>query len=65
MFAAKSDVSSFSDSELLRMDSKEYEIDGKSFRVSVMETTSPATVLARKAGIMEDMISVAIRCCSS
>ena len=59
MFAAKSDVSSFSDSELLRMDSKEYEIDGKSFRVSVMETTSPATVLARKAGIMEDMISVA------
>jgi inorganic pyrophosphatase/exopolyphosphatase len=45
MFAAKSDVSEFSDAELLRMDSKEYEVGGKSFRVSVLETTSPETVL--------------------
>lgn len=59
MFAAKSDVSSYSDSELLRMDSKEYEIDGTKFRVSVLETTSPATVLARKSGLMEDMVTVA------
>ena len=59
MFAAKSDVSSFSDAELLRMDSKEYEVDGKKFRVSVMETTSPSAVLARKAGLMEDMAGVA------
>ena len=59
MFAAKSDVSSFSNSELLRMDSKEYEVGGKSFRVSVLETTSPATVLARKDGLMEDMATVA------
>ena len=47
MFAAKSDVSSYSDSELLRMDSKQYEVDGTEFRVSVLETTSPASVLAR------------------
>ena len=59
MFAAKSDVSSYSDAELLRMDSKEYEVDGKKFRVSVLETTSPSTVLARKAGLMEDMAAVA------
>ncbi|WP_300513616.1 manganese-dependent inorganic pyrophosphatase [Aliiroseovarius sp.] len=59
MFAAKSDVSSFSDAELLRMDSKEYEVDGTKFRVSVLETTSPATVLDRKASLMESMVSVA------
>lgn len=60
MFAAKSDVSEFSDSELLRMDSKEYEVSGKSFRVSVLETTSPETVLARKASLMETMPTVAL-----
>ncbi len=59
MFAAKSDVSSYSDSELLRMDSKSYEIDGTKFRVSVLETTSPSTVLARKKGLVEDMPTVA------
>ncbi len=59
MFAAKSDVSSFSDAELLRMDSKEYGVDGTKFRVSVLETTSPATVLDRKASLMESMTSVA------
>ncbi|MEM6384998.1 MAG: manganese-dependent inorganic pyrophosphatase [Pseudomonadota bacterium] len=59
MFAAKSDVSSYSDAELLRMDSKSYEVDGKKFRVSVLETTSPTMVLSRKAGLMEDMATVA------
>ncbi|SFL12991.1 manganese-dependent inorganic pyrophosphatase [Shimia haliotis] len=59
MFAAKSDVSSFSDAELLRMDSKEYEVDGTKFRVSVLETTSPATVLDRKASLMDSMSTVA------
>ena len=53
MFAAKSDVSAFSDAELLRMDSKEYEVGGTKFRVSVLETTAPATVLDRKASLME------------
>jgi manganese-dependent inorganic pyrophosphatase len=59
MFAAKSDVSAFSDAELLRMDSKEYEVGGKSFRVSVLETTSPETVLARKDALMAAMPGVA------
>lgn len=59
MFAAKSDVSSFSDAELLRMDSKEYEVDGTKFRVSVLETTSPATVLDRKDSLIASMTDVA------
>ena len=59
MFAAKSDVSAFSDAELLRMDSKEYEVGGKQFRVSVLETTSPGTVLDRKDSLMEAMVGVA------
>jgi len=59
MFAAKSDVSTFSDAELLRMDSKTFEVSGKTFRVSVLETTSPDTILARKASLMETMTAVA------
>ena len=59
LFAAKSDVSAFSDAELLRMDSKEYAVEGTKFRVSVLETTSPATVLDRKASLMNTMVSVA------
>jgi len=59
MFAAKSDVSSFSDAELLRMDSKEYEVDGTKFRVSVLETTAPRIVLDRKTSIMDSMSTVA------
>jgi manganese-dependent inorganic pyrophosphatase len=59
MFAAKSDVSAFSDAELLRMDSKEYNVEGTELRVSVLETTSPATVLARKAALMAAMPGVA------
>ena len=59
MFAAKSDVSAFSDSELLRMDSKEYTVDGTDFRVSVLETTAPQMVLDRKDGLMASMVDVA------
>jgi manganese-dependent inorganic pyrophosphatase len=59
MFAAKSDVSAFSDAELIRMDSKEYEAGGKKFRVSVLETTAPEQVLGRKDSLMESMTTVA------
>ena len=59
LFAAKSDVSAFSDAELLRMDSKAYEVDGTKFRVSVLETTAPAVVLDRKTSIMDSMSTVA------
>lgn len=59
MFAAKSDISRFSDAELLRMDSKEYAVADTRFRVSVLETTSPATVLSRKAELISAMGTVA------
>ncbi|WP_341367405.1 manganese-dependent inorganic pyrophosphatase [Yoonia sp. BS5-3] len=59
MFDAKSDISAFSDAELLRMDSKEYAVDGTKFRVSVLETTSPKIVLDRKASLIKTMPTVA------
>ncbi len=59
MFAAKSDVSEFSDAELIRMDSKEYEVDGTRFRVSVLETTAPEIPLNRKASLIETFKTVA------
>ena len=59
MFEAKSDVSAFSDAELLRMDSKEYNVAGKELRVSVLETTAPKVVLDRKASLMAAMETVA------
>ena len=59
MFAAKSDVSAFSDAELLRMDSKEYAVDDTKFRVSVLETTAPQMVMDRKASLIDSMTAVA------
>lgn len=53
LFTAKSDISEFSDSGLIKLDSKKYEVGNKNFRVSVIETTDPAIVLARQAGIIE------------
>ena len=60
MFAAKSDISGFSDSGLIKLDSKKYVVGDKNFRVSVIETTDTPSVLARKSGIIE-----AIKACVS
>ena len=60
MFAAKSDVSAFSDVELLRMDSKSFPVGDQTLRVSVLETTAPHGVLARKAALMAAMGPVAL-----
>ncbi|RID92159.1 manganese-dependent inorganic pyrophosphatase [Gemmobacter lutimaris] len=59
MFEAKSDVSAFSDAELLRMDSKEYNVAGKELRVSVLETTAPKILLDRKDSLMASMPAIA------
>ena len=59
LFEAKSDVSSFSDAALLRMDSKEYTVAGRELRVSVLETTAPKVLLDRKASLMASMVDVA------
>ncbi len=59
MFAAKSDISHFSDAELLRLDSKIFEVGGKKLRVSVLETTAPKIVMDRTASLMASMEAVA------
>ena len=59
LFEAKSDVGAFSDAELLRMDSKEYNVAGKELRVSVLETTAPKLILDRKDSLMTSMEAVA------
>ncbi|MBD3765060.1 MAG: manganese-dependent inorganic pyrophosphatase [Rhodobacterales bacterium] len=59
MFEAKSDVSAYSDAALLRMDGKEYEVAGKQLRISVLETTAPQVLLARKDSLMAAMPGVA------
>lgn len=53
MFAAKSDVSEYTDAGLLHIDSKKFEVGDKNVRISVIETTAPETVLARKEGIVK------------
>ena len=60
MFAAKSDVSAFSEAELIRMDSKETEVGGLKFRVSVLETTSPDQILKRTDALLAAMPEVAV-----
>jgi len=59
MFAAKSDVSAFTEEALLRMDSKEYALGGKQLRVSVLETTAPQVLLDRKDALIAAMPAVA------
>jgi len=58
LFRAKSDVSDFSDVELLRMDSKKYPIAELTFRVSVLETTEPDMIFRRKKSLIEAMKTV-------
>ncbi|TVP71017.1 MAG: manganese-dependent inorganic pyrophosphatase [Rhodobacteraceae bacterium] len=59
MFAAKSDVSAFSDAELLKMDAKKYAVGDKTFRISVLETTAPQQILSRKDALVAAMPGVA------
>jgi manganese-dependent inorganic pyrophosphatase len=59
MFEAKSDVSHLSEAELLRLDSKEYSVDGTELRISVLETVSPQAILKRKDALVAAMPQVA------
>lgn len=59
MFAAKSDLGGFSDEALLRLDSKEYDLDGKRLRITLLETTAPGMILSRKDALMAAMPAVA------
>lgn len=53
MFAAKSDVSDFTDVGLLHIDSKKSALGDKNIRISVVETTDTDSILKRKDGIVE------------
>jgi manganese-dependent inorganic pyrophosphatase len=59
MFAAKSDVSAFSDAELLRMDSKEYTSAARNCASRCWKPPRPQTVLDRKDSLMAAMEDVA------
>lgn len=59
MFAAKSDVSMFTDEQLIMIDSKRYDLGGKKLRISVMETTTPSQVLNRTASLLVNLNSSA------
>ncbi len=52
LFAAKSDVSDYSDQGLIHLDSKVFPLGDKKIRVAVVETAAPQQVLSRKAGII-------------
>jgi len=58
MFEAKSDISGFSNDELVRLDSKIFEIKGENIRISVIETTKPQTVFERIEGIKNSMQTI-------
>ncbi len=58
MFAAKSDVSDFTDVGLIHLDSKKFPVGNKNIRISSIETTNPAVVLERKAGLVEAIKSI-------
>ncbi|MFA6050166.1 MAG: manganese-dependent inorganic pyrophosphatase [Candidatus Paceibacterota bacterium] len=58
MFQAKSDVSDFTDVGLVHLDSKKSPLGDKNVRVSVVETTNPESILARKEGIIAAIESV-------
>lgn len=60
MFEAKSDVSRFSDEDLIKMDSKKYEVDDKKYRISVLETTAPNIVLDRKDSILKTIEDIKV-----
>ncbi len=55
MFDAKSNISEFSNEELLLMDSKIYDIKGVSTRISVLETTNPSIIIDRYDDLVSEM----------
>ena len=55
LLKAKSDVSNYTDPELILMDSKKYNVGDKKLRISVMETTKPTEILKRKKSLLKAM----------
>jgi manganese-dependent inorganic pyrophosphatase len=53
LFKAKSDVSDFTNVGLIHLDSKKFDVGNKKIRISVVETTNPDEIIARKDGLIE------------
>lgn len=58
MFAAKSDISDFTDIGLVHLDSKKVSFGDTNIRISVVETTNPASIIERKDGILAAIESI-------
>jgi len=58
MFAAKSDMSDYTDIGLIHLDSKKFQVGDKNIRISSLETTTPEAVLIRKDGLIAAMKEV-------
>lgn len=55
MFAAKSDVADLGADRLLKMDYKVFEFGGRPYGLGVVETTTPAPILARREELLAAM----------
>ena len=58
MFAAKSDVSDYTDKGLVHLDSKQFKVGDKNIRVSVVETTTPKMLVDRKDGLVNAIAEI-------
>ncbi len=55
MFDAKSNISKYSADEIAVLDSKVYDIDKKKYRISVLETNKPESILERAQEIRKEI----------
>ena len=58
LFDAKSNLDGFTSEEIVKMDSKVYEMGGDKIRFSVMETTKPQILLAMESDLKETMNAI-------
>ncbi len=58
MFAAKSDLSDVGDNHVVLMDSKKVSVGDKNLRVSVIETTVPEEIIARKDNLVKTISEI-------
>jgi manganese-dependent inorganic pyrophosphatase len=61
MFTAKSDISTYTDEQLVLIDSKKFPVGDKTVRVSVIETAAPQLVFARMQGITSALATLKTR----
>lgn len=58
MFEAKSDISSYTDDQLIMIDSKKFPVGSTHVRISIVETAAPHLVLDRTEGILRALAAL-------